>query len=119
MLLIGRFFGLRFPLGVRVGGVRDEEIYVNGRPVRIWGWHYETLEGHLEAGRMDYEAWKWTDTGQVEFRIRRVVRPGTLRSGIVGLGWLLFGRWMQQRFLRQARKRMAALVRQALEARGR
>ena len=114
MLLIGRFLGLRFHLGVRVGGVVDEQREVDGRQVRIWGWDYKTLQGHLEAGQMDYEVWKWLDTGTVEFRIRRFVRTGVIPNPIVRLGWRVFGRPMQELFVHRARRRMVAFVRDEL-----
>ena len=72
MMLVGRFLGLDFRLGVRVGGVVDETREEDGRPVRVWGWNYRTLRGHLERGQMNYEVWKWLDTGEVEFRIAAV-----------------------------------------------
>jgi uncharacterized protein (UPF0548 family) len=114
MLLVGRFFGLRFPLGVRICGVVDEERTVDGRPARIWGWHYRTLQGHLEAGQMDFEVWKWTDTGAVEFRMRRFLRTAPIRNPVVWVGWRLFGRWMQAKFIRRAARRMDAFVRHEL-----
>ena len=43
---------------------------VDGRPVRVWGWPYRTLEGHIEQGEMSWEVWKWLDT-----RRRRVPHP--------------------------------------------
>jgi hypothetical protein len=110
MLLVGRFFGLRFHMGVRVGGVVDEECEVDGRPVRIWGWDYQTLEGHLEAGQMDYEVWKWLDTGAVQFRIRRFVRTTGRGNPVLRLGFRLFGRTMQVLFVRRAFDRMLAFV---------
>lgn len=55
MLLEGRFFGLRFYLGVRITGVIDEERDAGDGPVRVWGWWYQTLQGHLEQGRLSYE----------------------------------------------------------------
>lgn len=110
MLLEGRFYGLRFHLGVRVGGIVDAERRVDGRPVRVWGWDYRTLQGHFEAGQMDWEVWKWLDDGAVEFRIRRFVRTGQIPNPVIRLGWALFGRWMQVRFARRACRRMLALV---------
>ena len=68
MLLEGRFFGLRFYLGVRVTGVIDETGPDDG-PERVWGWCYQTLEGHLEQGRLSYEVIKDLATGQVAFRV--------------------------------------------------
>lgn len=114
MLLVARFFGLRFHLGVRVGGVVDEVAEVDGRRVRVWGWDYKTLQGHFEAGQMDYEVWKWLDTGEVEFRIRRFVRTGRIPNPIIRLGWALFGRYMQVKFVRRALERMDAMVRREL-----
>ncbi|MCA1681991.1 MAG: DUF1990 domain-containing protein [Actinobacteria bacterium] len=35
--------------------MRDETRDVDGRTVRVWGWNYRTLQGHLEMGQMDYE----------------------------------------------------------------
>src|SRR5215217_2039923 len=63
MLLELRFHGLRFHAGVRIGGTRDETTMIDGRRVRVWGWNYRTLHGHLEMGQMDYEVWKWLDSG--------------------------------------------------------
>jgi uncharacterized protein (UPF0548 family) len=110
MLLELRFHGLRFHVGVRVGGTRDETSTVEGREVRIWGWNYRTLQGHLEMGQMDYEVWKWLDSGTVEFRIHAVSRAAAIRNPLVRLGFRLFGRGEQLRFARHACKRMAELV---------
>jgi uncharacterized protein (UPF0548 family) len=110
MLLEGRFYGLRFHLGVRVGGLVDDEVALDGRPVRRWGWNYRTLQGHLEMGQMDYEVRKWLDSGQVEFRIHAVSRPAHIPNPVVRLGFRVFGRWVQRRFARHACQRMARLT---------
>jgi uncharacterized protein (UPF0548 family) len=110
MLLEARFLGLRFRLGVRVGRVIDETRSVEGRDVRVWGWGYSTLQGHLEMGHMDYEIWKWLDTGAVEFRVHVVSRPGRIPNPVVRLGFRLFGRREQVRFAKSACARMAQLV---------
>jgi uncharacterized protein (UPF0548 family) len=110
MLLEGRFHGLRFWFGVRVGRVRDEQRAVDGRPVKVWGWNYRTLQGHLEMGQMDYELWKWLDDGRVEFRIHAVSRPAHIPNPIIRLGFRLFGRRVQRRFARHACQRMARLT---------
>jgi uncharacterized protein (UPF0548 family) len=119
MLLEARYHGLRFRFGVRVGGVRDETTELDGRPVRIWGWNYRTLQGHLEMGQMDFEAWKWLDTGEVEFRTRRFFRTAPIRNPVVRLGFRLFARRQQIRFVDRARARMAALVAAEVEHDGR
>ncbi|QKG21834.1 DUF1990 family protein [Actinomadura verrucosospora] len=117
MLLEGRFFGLRFPLGVRVGDVVDTTTEQDGRPVRVWGWNYRTLEGHLERGQMDQEVRKWLDTGDVEFRLRAFSHRAPIRNPVVRLGFELFGRPTQLVYQRRACRRMAHLTRTELAAR--
>jgi uncharacterized protein (UPF0548 family) len=110
MLLEIRFLGLRFHAGVRVDGVHDEVRTIKGERVRIWGWSYRTLEGHLEMGQMDYEVWKWLDSGEVEFRIFRRSRPAPIPNPLVALGFRIFGRREQVRFARRACERMLRLT---------
>lgn len=110
MLLEIRFVGLRFDVGVRVGGVHDETRQIDGRAVRVWGWSYRTLEGHLETGEMTYEVWKWRESGEVEFRIHRVSRPAQIPNPLVRLGFRLFGRREQVRFAHRACTRMLQLT---------
>ena len=118
MLLEGRFLGLRFLLGVRVVATVDGSQRLDGRPVRAWGWSYATLEGHLEMGRMDFLVVKFTDTGEVQFRIHAVSRSAGVGNPVVRLGFRLFGRGLQLRFARSAGARMNALVRERLEHAG-
>ncbi len=115
MLLEVRFYGLRFRFGVRVGGVVDETRTIAGRQVRVWGWNYRTLQGHLEMGQMDYEVWKWLDTGVVEFHTCRCSRRAPAGNPIVRLGVRVFGRRQQVKFARHACERMARLTAAALE----
>ena len=110
LLLEVRFLGLRFRFGVRVSGVIDEVRRVAGREVRVWGWSYSTLQGHLETGQMEYEVWKWLDMGAVEFRIHVVSRASRIGNPFIRLGFRLFGRREQVRFARRACARMACLV---------
>jgi uncharacterized protein (UPF0548 family) len=110
ILLELRFHGLRFRAGVRIGGTRDGTTSVDGRPVRVWGWNYRTLQGHLEMGEMDYDIYKWLDSGEVEFRIHAVSRPAAIGNPLIRLGFHLFGRREQLRFARHACERMARLV---------
>jgi uncharacterized protein (UPF0548 family) len=110
MLLEVRFWGLTFRLGVRVSGVIDEMRRVGSREVRVWGWSYATLQGHLETGQMDFEVWKWLDTGAVEFRIHVVSRASRIGNPIIRLGLRVFGRREQVRFAKRACERMASLV---------
>jgi uncharacterized protein (UPF0548 family) len=110
MLLQARFGPLRFLLGCRVGAIADETRTVDGRAVRIWGWSYGTLAGHVERGQMDFAVWKWLDDGAVEFRIHVVSRQARVGNPLVWLGFRLLGRREQVRFARRACARMSELV---------
>lgn len=116
ILLEARFYGLRFLLGLRVGGVEDSTGERDGRPVRQWGWNYRTLRGHLEMGQMDYTVVKWLDTGEVEFHIDAFSKAAHIPNLVIRLGFTLFGRLMQRRFARTALRRMHDLVRDELVA---
>jgi uncharacterized protein (UPF0548 family) len=105
-----RFRGLRFAVGVRVGAVYDERRTVDGRPARVAGWNYRTLEGHLEIGQLAWEVWKWEDSGAVEFHIHAFSRAAPTDSLVVRAGFALFGRREQLRFYRRACARIAALT---------
>ncbi len=110
MLLQGRFLFLHFLLGVRVSAVIDEVIEEDGRPLKVWGWCYRTLSGHLEAGEMCYRVVKLLDTGEVQFRVCRYVRPEQIPNLFVRLGWASFGRLMQILFVKRSLARMRRLV---------
>lgn len=115
ILLRISFKGLPLWVGVRVGDDYEETRDVEGRQVRIFGWSYDTLDGHFEEGRMHYELWKWLDRGDVEFHLRAVSRPA--RSGPLAsrLGFRLFGRTQQLRFYRQVCRRVRRLTAAQLE----
>jgi uncharacterized protein (UPF0548 family) len=98
MLLVGRFLGLDFRLGVRVFEVVDERRTEEDRPVQVWGWSYRTLQGHLERGQMSYEVRKWLDSGAVEYRIAAVSRRADVSNPLVRIGFALLGRREQLKF---------------------
>jgi uncharacterized protein (UPF0548 family) len=110
MLVEIRYLGLRVRVGVRIVAVFDEVREVAGRSARVWGWAYGTLEGHLERGQMDYQVWKWLDTGAVEYRIHAVSEVAEIRNPILNLGFRLVGRREQVQFARRCGKRMERLV---------
>jgi uncharacterized protein (UPF0548 family) len=118
MLLQIRFAGFRFLVGVRIEVVFDETRKVDGRSVRVWGWAYRTLEGHLERGQMDYQVWKWLDTGRIEFRIHAVSEIADIPNSIVRLGFRLFGRREQVKFARECGSRMVRLTQASLASGG-
>lgn len=116
MLLEGRFYGLRFHLGVRIGAVFDEIVEHDGRQARVWGWNYRTLQGHLERGQMKQEVRKWLDTGEVEFHIHAYSQRAPIPNPVVRLGFILFGRRTQLKFHKRACRRMEAMTVTALVA---
>jgi uncharacterized protein (UPF0548 family) len=113
MLLEGRFWWLRFYLGVRVTRVTDETRPGPRGAERAWGWSYQTLQGHLEQGRLSYEVIKNLDSGQVSFAVFGYSRAAPMRSPVIRLGFALFGRRTQRRFYRSVQRRVRALVRAA------
>lgn len=116
MLLVGRFAGLRFHMGVRIGGVDDRQVTIDGGEAHCFRWHYRTLEGHLERGHMDYELVKWLETGAVEFRIRAYSQRARIDNPIVRAGFILFGRTVQLAFYDRSLDRMCSLVAQRTAA---
>jgi uncharacterized protein (UPF0548 family) len=110
MLLEGRFFGLRFYLGVRVTRVIDQQRDGPGGPAQVWGWSYQTLQGHLEQGRLSYEVIKDLGSGTVRFRVSGYSRRAPIPDPVVRWGFQIFGRWTQRRFYRNVLRRMTRLV---------
>jgi uncharacterized protein (UPF0548 family) len=110
MLLRGRAYGLTFWLGTRIGEVIDEERAGDDGVCQVWGYNYRTLEGHLERGQMEFTVIKWLATGQVAFRIRTFSQPGDIANPIIRLGFKLFGRRVQLRFITNSLERMRSLV---------
>lgn len=108
LLLEGRFVVLRFYMGVRITEVVDE---TRGERERVWGWAYQTLERHLERGRVLYEVVKHLDSGHVEFVASCESQRSPKLGPVLRLGWRLFGRREQLRFYRLCGRRMHELVR--------
>ena len=117
MLLVIRFRGLRFRVGVRVREVYERTLEHGGRPLYIWGWSYGTLTGHFEMGQMDWQVWKWLDTGEVEFRIHAYSRRAPVPNPVVRLGFRAVGRREQLAFLHSTMRRMAELTALQVERR--
>jgi uncharacterized protein (UPF0548 family) len=113
MLLEARFYGLRFYLGVRVTGVTDETRDAGCGRERVWGWCYQTLQGHLEQGRLSYEVIKRLDTGEVKFRVAGYSREARIPNPVIRWGFRAFGRWTQERFYRNVQRRMRRLTQDA------
>ncbi|HEY4277032.1 MAG TPA: DUF1990 family protein [Conexibacter sp.] len=120
--LEGRNMLLEFRVGpfrtygcCRVGRVIDEERTVDGRPVRVWGWPYQTLQGHIEQGEMSWEVWKWLDTGEVQFRVHSYSRLINSSNPFTTIGVRLFAQRQRDRFLTSAGRRVRELADVALQ----
>lgn len=105
-------------VGVRVGEVYDQTRCTPSGGVRIWGWNYRTLEGHVEMGQMDWEVWKWPDSGMVEFHVHAVSRPAPIANPIVRLGFRLLRERERDAFLQSTKQRMRAFTELALQDAG-
>lgn len=116
MLLKIRFLGLRIDVGVRVGEVYEDAREVDGRPTQIFGWSYRTLDGHFEQGQMQYEVWKWIDTGDVAFRLYAHSKAAEHGPQLLRLGFRLLGRTQQLRFYRGVCQRAQRLTESELES---
>lgn len=110
MLLRGSAYGLTFWLGTRVGEVIDERRQADDGERQVWGFSYRTLEGHVERGEMVFTVIKALTTGKVAFRINAVSRAADIRNPIIRLGFRLFGRRLQLRFVQNSLERMRRLV---------
>jgi uncharacterized protein (UPF0548 family) len=111
MLLEARFHGMHFYCGVRVTEVVDE---AHDDADHVWGWAYETLEGHLERGKVTYEVVKQQETGKVEFVVSCHSQAAPTLDRVTFLGWRLFGRRTQLRFYRGCSRRLQRFVESAL-----
>jgi uncharacterized protein (UPF0548 family) len=99
---------------VRVTRTWDEHRVVDGRRARVFGFEYETLPGHLEIGRMDYEVLKFLDDGAVQFRLHARSRASSQGAWWARIGFRLFGRREQVRFYFRCCARIALLTASSL-----
>ncbi|MGH2892400.1 MAG: DUF1990 family protein [Solirubrobacteraceae bacterium] len=102
-------------VGVRVVDVYDEVRERGGREARVFGWAYRTLEGHVESGQMDWQVWKWHDTGEVQFRVHAVARTAAIANPIIRLGFWLLRDHERAVFLNSTETRMRSLTELALQ----
>lgn len=109
---------LHLYVGVRVGEVYERHVREQRGEALVWGWCYRTLEGHVEAGQMDWQVWKWLGTGEVEFRVHAVARPARVRDPLVRLGFAILRRHERSLFLESTKRRMLKFTELALQHQG-
>jgi uncharacterized protein (UPF0548 family) len=114
MLLELRALGLvSVDVGVRIVRVDDEQRVEEGRPVRVFGWAYRTLQGHVEQGQMEWHVVKWLDSGQVEFRVFAVSRIAKIPNPIIWAGFHVLHTYERRLFLASTGRRMSELTSRA------
>jgi Domain of unknown function (DUF1990) len=114
MLLEARFLWFWFFFGVRITQVTDGIFETNSGRERHWGYSYATLEGHFERGQITFTVVKNLEHGTVSFRITSFSQRGLIRNLIYRFGFWLFGRRLQERFVRESLSRMQLLVQEQL-----
>ena len=73
-----------------------------------WGYRYDTLAGHLEAGSEWFLLDKDHASGEVSFRIEAVWRPGQFPNWWSRVGFRWLARRYQRAWHRQAHRRLRA-----------
>lgn len=106
MLLELKVMGLRYLCGVSVEAVRDETLTNKS----IFGFRYDTLEGHIEAGAEWFLLTKEHDTGRVFQRIQAAWRPGEFPNWWSRLGFEWVGRRYQRAWHRLSYVRMRTFL---------
>lgn len=114
MLLEARFLWFWFLFGVRITQVTDGIFETPSGREQRWGYSYATLEGHFERGQITFTVAKNLDQGNVSFRITSFSQRGLIRNLFYRFGFWLFGRMLQERFVRESLSRMQLLVHEKL-----
>ncbi len=114
LLLVGRFAFARFAMGVRITETGFDEDGVR----YSWGWSYETLQGHLERGKVDYRVVKDLHTGVVTLEVNSYNQVNPRTHLFIRLGWLFFGRRAQHKFYDAVGANLRRLAQQPLAGHG-
>lgn len=106
MLLEIKVWGLHFLSGVRVHSVREE----SGDDKTIFGFRYDTLEGHIERGFEWFLLTKDHASGAVDFKIEAHWRLGDFPNWWSKLGFKLIGEKQRERWRHRAAQRLMELA---------
>lgn len=106
MLLELRVLGFCFLSGVRVHSVRDEVLENR----TIFGFRYDTLEGHIERGFEWFLLEKDHESGAITFQIDARWRLGDFPNWWSKLGFKLIGERYRDRWRRAALECLAKLA---------
>lgn len=106
MLLEMKAVGLHYLCGVVVGAVRSE----SNESRTVFGFRYETLEGHIERGAEWFLLTKEHDSGAIRFRIATAWKPGEFPNWWSRVGFAFVARHYQREWLRLAHERLAVIA---------
>jgi uncharacterized membrane protein/uncharacterized protein (UPF0548 family) len=107
VLLELRFLGLRFLGPVRIGQVREE----SDEARTLFGFRFDTLEGHVERGSEWFLLIKDHRTGGISFRIEAGWQVGDFPAWWVRKGFQLVGRRYQRAWHRLAHEHLKVALR--------
>ncbi|WP_434346642.1 DUF1990 family protein [Myxococcus virescens] len=97
---------LRYLCGVRVGGTREE----HDEGCSVFGFSFETLHGHIEAGREWFLLKKEHESGEVRFHIEAAWRPGQFPNWWSRLGFAMVAPRYQRAWHRLTHVRVRELA---------
>lgn len=106
MLLEIRVLGLRYLCGVVVADTRSEQ----AEDRTVFGFRYDTLRGHVEAGAEWFLLTKNHETGEIAFRVHARWRHGDFPNWWSRLGFQLLAKHYQRRWHVQAHRRLHTLM---------
>jgi uncharacterized protein (UPF0548 family) len=106
LLLEMKALGFRFLAGVVVAAVREEQ----SDDQTTFGFRYDTLAGHIEAGWEWFLLTKSHATGEVRFRIAADWQPGDFPNRWSRIGFGVLGRRYQRRWSARAHARLRHIV---------
>lgn len=107
MLLEIRAFGFRFLCGVEIGKVVSDD----DEEQSLFGFRYDTLEGHIERGSEWFLLTQCKRTGELRYRIEAIWRPGEFPNWWSKAGFHILAPLYQRRWHVLAQHRMACLAR--------
>jgi uncharacterized protein (UPF0548 family) len=92
--------------GAVVGAVRSEQ----DTDRTVFGFRYDTLEGHIERGVEWFTLTKEHETGDIRFRIEASWCPGQFPNWWSRLGFSLLGPYYQKKWHRRAHRLLTEII---------
>jgi uncharacterized protein (UPF0548 family) len=106
MLLELKAWVMHYLVGVVVGAVRSD----TESDQSVFGFRYDTLEGHFEVGAEWFLVTKSHETGDVHFRVDANWRTGKFPNWWSSIGFALLGARYQENWHRRAHARLSSIA---------